>query len=120
MVNEDLCKNKEVPFLHPLEDCTTRAANFVDNPDNGLNIYPIRPTPISHQAWLYKKLVAHLGIFVDNFCGLGQDHKMKPLLNRWHILILELNLIVQPSDKDDEPFHQEPILVKILDKQDGN
>jgi hypothetical protein len=116
LANQDLRKNVRAP-PHPLED-RAAAGDFLPNPDKGHDVLPVRPVRLSHQARLFSKPVAYNDIFMDDFVGIGQQHKMNPLPNQRRVLMHRVDGIFRPSDSADGPHRQEPISVKKLDKQD--
>jgi hypothetical protein len=117
LANQDLRKNVRV-LPHPLED-RAAAGDFQPNPDKGHGVLPVCPVHLSHQARLLTKPVAYNDIFMDDFVGIGQQHKMNPLQIQRRVLMHRVDGIFRPSDTADGPHRQEPISVKKLDKQDA-
>jgi hypothetical protein len=46
---------------------------------------------------------AYVNIFVDNFCGEGQNYQMNPLKNQRRTLFYNIDKVFQPNDKHDKP-----------------
>jgi hypothetical protein len=104
-------KNKRSP-IHPLEG-KAGAADYHPNPDRGYDEGAKRTTPLSHQQGLKKQ------VFVDDFCGVGQDHPMNPLDNQRKVSLHQIDKIFRPTDDQDKESRKEPISESKLDKQDA-
>jgi hypothetical protein len=117
LANDTLQTNARYPE-HPLK-ARAGASDGGPNPDPGFDTLPECPITQSHRRRLKPKPVAYVDVFVDDFCGLGQDHKMSPLVNQRRVLMHAIDKIFRPSDTLDKACQKEPISVSKLDKQDA-
>jgi hypothetical protein len=117
LANEELRHNKRSPS-HPLEE-KAGAADHKPNPDRGHDEGAKRATPLSHQPGLKKRPMAYVDVFVDDFCGVGQDHPMNPLKNQRNVLMHKIDKVFRPTDDRDKDSRKEPISESKLDKQDA-
>jgi hypothetical protein len=80
LTNKDLCTNKCYP-AHPLGNLAG-AKDFCDNKESGPVVETKRSTPWSHIQKIARKPTSCMYVFVDDFCGAGQDPGMNPLTNQ--------------------------------------
>jgi hypothetical protein len=118
LTNEDFRTNKRYP-AHHLEE-QAGIDDFCDNKDSGPDSEPIRPTPWSHATRVAKKPTAYMDVFVDDFCGVGQDSKMNPLVNQRRALMHNIDKVFRPNDEHDNEHRKEPISVSKLLKGDAS
>lgn len=118
LANEDLRHRRRVP-THPLAG-RAGVGDFAPNPDTGSDSLPATPIPSSHRPLLQRAPLAYLDVYVDDFCGLGQDHPSNPLQNQRNVLLHRIDQVFRPSDAQDSAIRKEPISTKKLDKQDAS
>jgi hypothetical protein len=118
LTNEDFRKNKRYP-AHPLEKCAG-IADFCENPESGPDAEPVRPTPWSHAPKLAQKPTAYMDVFVDDFCGIGQDSRMNPLVNQRRALLHNIDKVFRQNDQDDNEHRKAPISISKLQKGDAS
>jgi hypothetical protein len=117
LTNEAFRKNRRYP-PHPLEDKAGKGDDG-PNPDGTADHWKKRPIPKSHQRSLYSRPLAYMDVFVDDFCGQGQDHPQNPLVNQRRTLLHNIDKIFRPSDDRDIPERKEPISESKLGKEDA-
>jgi hypothetical protein len=103
---------KTIPADTSRDVTKTPPADTTKNPHLG-NI------PRSHRANLRTKPTAYLDVFVDDFCGEGQDSRMNPLQNQRRALFHTVDKIFRPNDSRDNPSRKEPISISKLQKGDA-
>jgi hypothetical protein len=148
LTNEELRKNVRYPE-HPLEktagaldfaDCEPIAASAVKPPVNETTDITVTAlldntvTPISnitrdphkagkiprtHLTQLRHKPTAYMDVFVDDFCGEGQDSRMNPIQNQRRALFHTVDKVFRPNDTKDTPSRKEPISISKLEKGDA-
>jgi hypothetical protein len=72
--------------------------------------------PRSHRKQLRQRPTAYLDVFVDDFCGAGQDSQMNPLQNQRRALFHTVDRVFRPNDDRENPHHKEPISISKLKK----
>jgi hypothetical protein len=118
LTNEALRKHQRFP-LHHLEE-RTGSADFQPNAELGRDPFHQRPISVSHKNRLYDQPVALMDVFVDDFCGIGQQSTQNPLQNQRRALLHSIDRVFRPSDSGDAPDRKEPISVSKLDKGDAS
>jgi hypothetical protein len=119
MTNADLRRNIRFPE-HPLEK-QAGVKDFCDNKDSGPDTTEAqRPITWSHKDKIQKRAVAYMDIFVDAFCGVGQDSNMNPLANQRRTLMHNIDKVFRPNDDEDHQYRKEPISISKLAKGDAS
>jgi hypothetical protein len=131
LANEEIRKNLRYPH-HKLEDiagkldfedCATPATSepkiWQKTVAPTVSIPPPPSVTKSHQARLHHKPTAYVDVFVDDFCGEGQDSKMNPLKNQRRTLFHNIDKVFRPNEADDNPSRKEPISLSKLEKGDA-
>jgi hypothetical protein len=117
LTNEALRKHQRFP-PHHLEHRVGKA-DLQPNAELGTDPFPQRPISVSHQDKLYAQPVALMDVFVDDFCGVGQQSRQNPLRNQRRALLHSIDRVFRPSDSQDNSERKEPIAVSKLDKGDA-
>jgi hypothetical protein len=117
LTNEALRKHQRFP-AHHLEERAGRE-DFQPNTELGRDPFPQRPISVSHKRRLYEQPMALMDVFVDDFCGIGQQSTQNPLRNQRRALLHSIDRVFRPSDSGDAPDRKEPISVSKLDKGDA-
>jgi hypothetical protein len=94
--------------------------DFCDNKELGPDSKPERPMTWSHAPKRAHKPTVYMDVFMDDFCRLGQDSCMNPLLNQQNMLVHDINKVFWPNDKNDNEFQMDPILIMKLQKGDAS
>jgi hypothetical protein len=63
--------------------------------------------------------MAYVDVFVDDLCGVGQNHPINPLENQQKVLMHKIDKVFQQTDNQDKASRKEPIQESKLDKQDA-
>jgi hypothetical protein len=95
------------------------AADNQPNPNQGQDEGAKQATLSSHQQGLKKQPLAYVDVFLDDFCGVSQNHPMNPLEIQRKVLMHKIDNIFQPADDQDKARRMEPISKSKLDKQDA-
>ena len=66
-----------------------------------------------------RKPTAYMDVFVDDFCGVGQDSQMNPLTNQRRALFHNIDKVFRPNDEYDHEYRKEPISISKLKKGDA-
>jgi hypothetical protein len=72
-----------------------------------------------HCSRLRQRPLAYVDVFVDDFCGFGQDHPQMPLQLQGRAVLHSIDKVFRPSDSLDGLHHNEHVSVKKLDQQDA-
>jgi hypothetical protein len=75
--------------------------------------------PRSHHAKIRTNLTAYVDIFIDNFCGEGQNLQMNPLKNQHWTLFHNIDKVLRPNNSSDNPSWKKPISASKLEKGDA-
>jgi hypothetical protein len=97
----------------------TGASDFGPNPERGYDLQAPRALNWSQLQQQRNKPTAFVDVFVDNFCGMGQEHQMNSLRNQRRLLMHLVDRMFRPSDAQDSPYRKEPISRSKLAKQDA-
>jgi hypothetical protein len=114
LTNDELRQNLRYP-KHKLEDIAG-ATDFEDCKGTAAQVPLVTQ---SHQAGLTRKPTAYVDVFVDDFCGEGQESKMNPLQNQRRTLFHNIDKVFRPNEKGDNPSRKEPISISKLEKGDA-
>jgi hypothetical protein len=117
LTNEDFRRNRRYP-THRLE-APAGAGDRQPNPDGTVDDLPSRRVPKSHQRLLYPRPLAYMDVFVDDYCGQGQDHLQNPIENQRRTLLHNIDKVFRPTDDTDVPARKEPISESKLAKDDA-
>jgi hypothetical protein len=118
LINEDFGRNHQYPAHRRLED-QAGADNRKPNPDGTADDLPSQPVPKSHQRLLYQRPLAYMDVFVDDYCGQGQDHPQNPLGNQHRTLLHNIDKVFRPTDDSGVSARKEPISECKLAKDDA-
>ena len=126
LTNADLRKNRRYGD-HPLEKIASAHDDRPSSDDKNAVEHtcapPIEVTKIftntNSRREYRKRPTASMDVFVDDFCGIAQDHPQNPATNQRRALFHNLDKVFRRNDQDDPPFRKEPNAVNKLEKGDA-
>ena len=116
LTNRDFHLRRRYPE-HPLESRAGQA-DYQPHVDHGEDGDPGPPSPSHLRLWDPAPTAA-MDVYVDDFCGIGQDHPSYPIAHQRRALLHNIDKVFRPNDTEDHAQRKQPISVSKLDKGDA-
>ena len=113
LTNQDFHARRTYPE-HPLE--SRAGAMDAIRPDEQMDA----PNPHSHQRTRLRSPLTYMDVYVDDFCGAGQENPTYLMRHQRRALLHNIDRVFRPSNATDSKFRKEPISLSKLDKGDAS
>ena len=102
LTNSDFRDRVEYPW-HPLEDTAGEQDRIPQ--------VATTPVPKSHSPFMASAPLAYMDVYVDDFCGVGQDHPSYPLKAQRRALLHNIDKVFRPNATTDSAYRKQPISI---------